>query len=421
MSPALLGYRTVTTLLQPLAGRWLRRRAARGKEDPARLNERLGRDAGRRPDGRLVWMHGASVGECLSLLVLIDVLRDIAPDVRVLVTAGTVTADALLARRLPHTVERRFAPLDLPGVARRFVRRWRPDLAVFAEGEVWPNLLHEARRGGARTALVSARLSAASLERWRRAPAAARALFGGFDLVMAQDDAVAEGLKRLGARDDGRLNLKISTGALPLDAAALALAEVATLGERVLVAASTHPGEDEVALDAFVRLKNRSLVKLVIAPRHPERGPEILALAEAHGLRATLRSRGPTGEWRQVHVADTLGELGLFFRLARQGSVLVGGSFAPGVGGHNPIEAVRDGAPIVRGPHVDNWRDVYRRLGDAAPVVMDAEELARAWAADLDVPEAAASRARRAGERLAEREPLQMAAAARALKRLAEA
>jgi 3-deoxy-D-manno-octulosonic-acid transferase len=395
VSAALLAYRGLTALAEPLAPLWLARRAARGKEERARLPERLARDALARPAGRLAWLHGASVGEGLSLLPLVESLRAAAPDLSLLVTSGTATSAELLGRRLPPGVAHRFAPLDLPGVARRFARRWRPDLAVFAESEVWPNLLAALRREGARTALVSARLSEASLRGWGRAPAAARALFGGFDLVMAQDDAVAEGLARLGARDDGRLNLKLAGPAPAVDAAALDALR-AQAGGPVLLAASTHEGEEEVVLDAFARLP-AGAARLVVAPRHPSRGEGVAELARARGLAAVRRSEGGGVAEARVLVADTLGELGLWYALAW--SALVAGSLAPGVGGHNPLEPARLATPALTGPNVDNWRGVYAALGDALPVVADAAALAQAWAADLADPFAAHARGDRGRER----------------------
>lgn len=399
MTPALAAYRGLTAVLEPFAPRLLRSRARRGREDPARLPERLAREGGARPPGRLVWLHGASVGEGLSLLPLVDALRRAAPDATLLVTSGTLTAAALLARRLPPQATHRLAPVDAPGVARRFVAQWRPDLAVFAESEVWPNLLHAVRVAGGRTALVSARLSQASLAGWARAPGSARAVFGGYDLVCAQDDATAVALRRLGARDDGRLNLKLAGGPLPVDVAALAAARAAAGGRPVLLAASTHPGEEEAVLDAFARLAARpDAPRLVIAPRHPDRGAEVAALAAGRGTAATRQGAGEPMGAQGVHVADALGELGLWLRMAD--SVFLGGSLAAGVGGHNPAEPARLDAPVVSGPHRENWRHVSLALDDAVVEVRDAAALADAWAADLDDPAAARARAARARIRL---------------------
>lgn len=367
MSLALAAYRAATGVLEPLAPALLRRRACAGKEDPTRLGERLGHASLPRPAGRLVWLHGASVGEGLSLLPLVEALAA-APDApTLLVTSGTRTSAELLGRRLPPGVVHQYVPVDGPRASARFLDHWRPDLAVFAESELWPNLILGARAGGARarggkTALVSARLSAQSLKGWARAPGGARTLFVGFDLVMAQDDETARGLARLGARDDGRLNLKLAGEPLPSDPKALAEARVA-IGERpVLLVASTHPGEEALPLDVFGFLCDRpDRPLLVIVPRHPVRGEAVEAQARAEGFVTAQRSAGlaPTGAV-QVYVADTLGELGLWFRLARL--AVMGGSLVEGIGGHNPLEPARLGCPVASGPHIDNWRGVYADL-----------------------------------------------------------
>jgi 3-deoxy-D-manno-octulosonic-acid transferase len=359
----------------------LRARARRGKEEAARLPERLGCAALPRPAGPLAWLHGASVGESLSLVPLVARLRRDRPDLTILVTSGTVTSAEMMARRLPKGVIHQYCPVDTPGAARRFVGHWKPDLVVFVESELWPNLLLTAKAHGAKLALVSARMTEASAEGWRRSPASARALLGAFDLVMPQDDAAAARLTGLGARDDGRLNLKYAGEALPADGAALDALKAA-VGERpVLVAASTHMGEEELVLDAFApHVDNPARPLLVIVPRHPERGDWIDDLTEARGF-ATAR-RGSGGEVAadvEVYVADTLGEMGLWLRLAR--TALVGGSLVAGVGGHNPLEPIRLGAPALSGPHVASWQGVYDELtgSDVVRVTRDAAALSAAF------------------------------------------
>ena len=388
MSLALRLYRAATALAEPLAPALLRGRAQRGKEDGLRLRERLGHASLPRPTGALVWLHGASVGESLSLLPLIEVLRTARPDTTLLVTSGTVTSAELLAQRLPEGVVHQYAPVDAPGAARRFVAHWRPSLAVFSESDLWPNLISTAKASGANLALISARLSHESLAGWGRAPGAARAVFGAFDLVMAQDDATAKGLVRLGGRDDGHLNLKLAACPLHVDLARLAALQEAAAGRPVLLAASTHPGEDEIVREAFAHLGDKAL--LVIVPRHPARGPNIADLFPA----ATLASRGEAFGAAPVHIADALGELGLWFSLAA--SALIGGSLLPGPGGHNPLEPALLGCPALTGPHIDNWRTVYARLGDAVRRSSDAASLAAAWAADLADRATALARAARA-------------------------
>jgi 3-deoxy-D-manno-octulosonic-acid transferase len=384
-------YRAATGLLEPLAPALLARRARLGKEDPARLSERLSRGDRARPAGPLVWLHGASVGESLSILPLVERLRVERPEVSVLVTSGTTTSAALLAKRLPSGAIHQYVPVDAPGAARRFITRWKPDLAVFVESELWPNLLLEAKAAGTRLALVSAKLSDRSFARWSKRPDAARQLLSSFDLILAQDARAHERFEALGGKVAGEADLKFGAAPLPVDEPALAV-ERARFARPPLLIASTHPGEDEIALDAVAALNDRPPV--VLAPRHVERGPAIVALAETRGLSAVLRSQAP-GERADVVVADTLGEMGLWFRLA--GTAVIAGSLVPDIGGHNPLEAARLDCPVISGPFVENWASAFAGLEDARGVVMTSPEgLGAALAADLAAPEPARERATRA-------------------------
>lgn len=385
---ALQLYRIATGLLEPVAPALLARRARRGKEDPTRLAERLGKARTPRPEGPLVWLHGASVGESLSILPLVERLRAERPKVTVLVTSGTTTSAALLAKRLPPGAFHQYVPVDAPGAAKRFVAHWRPSLAVFVESELWPNLLLEAKAAGTRLALVSAKLSDRSFARWSRRPDAARRLLSGFDLILAQDARAQTRFEALGRQVAGEADLKFGAAPLPVDAAALAL-ERARFPVAPLLVASTHPGEDEIVLDVIAALPTRPPV--ILAPRHVERGPAIVALAQARGLSASLRSQSP-GQPADVVVADTLGEMGLWFRLAQ--TSVIAGSLVPDIGGHNPLEAARLDCPAISGPFVENWASAYAGLDAVGGVVVTAPgDLAKAVAADLADPDAARARA----------------------------
>ena len=215
-------YGLATRLAEPIAPTLLRRRLARGKEDPARLGERLGHAGRPRPEGVLVWLHGASVGEALSLTSLVEALAAARPDVTLLVTSGTRTSAALMAERLPPGAIHQYLPVDGPAAVARFLDHWRPSLGVFVESELWPNLLLAARARGVRLALLSAKLSQASFRGWRRAPAAARRLFEGFDLILAQDDRADERVTALGGEVAGIADLKFGAAPLPADGAVLA-------------------------------------------------------------------------------------------------------------------------------------------------------------------------------------------------------
>lgn len=351
-------YGAATRLLEPLAPSLLRRRAGRGKEDQARLDERMGRASRPRPEGPLVWLHAVSVGESLSLLPLLAALRARRPDLALLVTSATTTSAEVLAKRLPEDVIHQFAPVDAPGAAARFLSHWRPGLAIFTESELWPNLLQIARARGVRLALVSARMREDSAAGWAKAPASARALLQGFDLVLPQEAQSAARLQTLGARTGPLLNLKLVGDAPPVDAAALAQLRTAIDGRQVVLAASTHPGEDAVIAEAARRA---GAPLTIVAPRHPDRGEAIAAELRGAGRRLARRgAQEPIGPETEVYVADTLGELGLFLALADV--VVMAGSFVPGIGGHNPIEAARLGKPVITGPHVFNARAIYDDL-----------------------------------------------------------
>ncbi len=393
MSLALTLYRLTTGLLEPLAPAILRQRARGGKEDPARISERLGHASLPRPGGQLAWLHGASMGESLSLLPLIVRLLAMRPALQVLVTSGTVTSAELLAKRLPPGVIHQYAPIDAPRAAGRFLDHWRPDLVVLVESEIWPTLLLGAKARGAKLALLSARLSDASLKGWSWATGAAREIFVAFSLVMAQDDDTAARLRALGARDSGRLNLKLAGARLLVDEATLTELRAAANGRPVLLAASTHPGEDEIVLEAFQKISDYAL--LVIVPRHPARAAEVAQAAQSRGFEVALRTEAPFGD-AHVYMADTLGEMGLWFSLA--GGAVIGGSLLPGPGGHNPVEPAQLGCPIITGPHVDNWRGVYAALigANALLVAEDALSLTGAFSEVLLQPALAAHRAERA-------------------------
>jgi 3-deoxy-D-manno-octulosonic-acid transferase len=362
-------YGLATRLAEPMAPALLARRVARGKEDPLRLGERLGRAGRPRPDGVLVWLHGASVGEALSLIALVEALAAARPDVTLLVTSGTRTSAALMAERLPSGAIHQYLPVDGPAAVARFLDHWRPSLGVFVESELWPNLLLAARARGVRLALLSAKLSQASFRGWRRAPAAARRLLDGFDLILAQDDRADERITALGGEVSGIADLKFGAAPLPADAMALAARKAELADRPMILAASTHPSEEALIWTRWRAVVDGRADKplLVIVPRHPERGAAVAATARLEGFATGLQSADP-GLGVDIFIADALGELGLWFRLARL--AVMGGSFIAGVGGHNPLEPARLGTPVVSGPKVDNWATAYHDLDAAKAVLM---------------------------------------------------
>jgi 3-deoxy-D-manno-octulosonic-acid transferase len=362
-SGALLSvYRGATWAARPAAMAILKYRAARGKEAPDRLTERLGHASAPRPDGPLFWFHAASVGETNSILPLMHELKRRYPTLNFLLTTITTTSAKVAASRLPQGAVHQFIPLDSPHLCARFIEHWRPDLGLFTESEIWPNLIVEASRRNVPLVLVNARMSQRSAQRWSLLSSLSRPVFSRFDLTLTQNWRIAKRLSRLGARNaivTG--NLKYDAPPPPVDASALAELR-RRLGDRpVFLAASTHPGEDEAVLRAHEMLQGAMPSLLtVIAPRHPERGEAILGLVAERKLQAAARSRGELiGAGTQVYLADTIGELGLFYSLAPLS--FIGGSLVPH-GGQNPIEAVKLGSGVLSGPHVFNFAETYSVL-----------------------------------------------------------
>jgi 3-deoxy-D-manno-octulosonic-acid transferase len=406
-------YALAARAMSPLVPALLAARARRGKEDGARLGERLGRASKPRPAGRLAWLHAVSVGESLSLLPLVDRLRAARKDLAILVTSGTRASAEVLARRLPAEVIHQYAPVDTPGAAARFLDHWRPDLAIFVESELWPNLILAAKARGARLALISASLSRRSYRSWRKVPMAARTILGAYDLVLARDADCATRLAALGARIGGLADLKFDGAAPPVDEATLAAIGSALDGRPVLLAASTHPGEEGPILRSFISAAAGRTPKpiLIIAPRHPERGSAIEQLALSRGLHAGRRSDGAAPRNLAVYIADTVGEMGLWYRLARL--ALIGGSLTRGVGGHNPLEPARLGCPFVAGVHVERW-PVYEELSRLGGTrLLSGAEIGETFRGALDRAANHAAMARTAYEFVAARDGQSQEAAAR--------
>ncbi len=372
---ALRLYHLASAAAAPVAPRLLARRLSRGKEHPVRLSERRGEASRPRPAGPLIWIHGASVGEILAVVPLIERIRE--RDFAVLVTSGTVTSAALAERRLPEGALHQFIPLDAPRFVEKFLGHWQPDLALFVESDLWPNLILACADRKIPMIMVNGRLSERSFSRWRLVPSMIAALLARFDLCLTQSAADAQRFGQLGApRVSLTGNLKLDTPDPPVEQSSLRQFATLVAMRTVVAAASTHEGEEATIIAAHRRLRAKSPSLLtVIAPRHPARGPAIADIAKVAGLNVALRSRGelPKGDV-DIYIADTLGELGLIYRLAP--IVFMGGSLATH-GGQNPIEAIKLGATVVHGPNVWNFAEIYEALDDArgAKLVTDEETL----------------------------------------------
>jgi 3-deoxy-D-manno-octulosonic-acid transferase len=409
MPLGLTAWRLLTGALSPVARLLLRRRAGGGKEDWARLNERLGISGKARPGGRLIWVHGASVGESLSALPLIEKLLENAT---VLVTSGTVTSAAMMSQRLPRGSSQglskralhQFVPLDTPSAVARFLDHWKPDAGLFVESDLWPNLILGAAARGVKLALVNARISARSAERWRWASKSVARLLAAFDMVLAQDEEIADRFRKLGARNVAVAgSLKADAPPLPVDEDALAQLRQAIGGRPILLAAQTHPGEDETVLPAHDLLRARFPDLLtILVPRHTGRGADLEMLC---GARACKRrsSGGQITSQTAVYIADTMGELGLFYRLAP--FCFLGGTLVP-LGGHNVLEPAALHCAVLAGPHSESAPGAFDavlqaqgfgRVANSSDIAREAEKLL----GDPHAAQAAGDAAARGAARLA--------------------
>ena len=401
MTLGLRAYRRLASGAGPLVNLLLRRHLVQGKEDPTRVREKQGVPSISRPGGSLIWLHGASVGEALSMLPLIETLSMQRPDLTFLVTTGTLTSAQLMAERLPQNALHQFAPLDHPAYWQRFYKYWYPDLGVIIESELWPNMIMSAREHHIPLTLINARLSEKSAKGWARVKSSIAYLLGSFQLVHAQDAQSAERLKTLGA-DNVSIPGNLKADAAPLIADAEDLEAISTqIGERPCwVAASTHEGEEALVGRVHADLKKRFPDLLtIVAPRHPVRGPSIATDLAAHGLQVAQRSADDAiTATTDIYLADTLGEMGLVFSLSP--IAFIGGSFVD-VGGHNPLEAARLDTAILFGPHMYNFSEPAQDLmaEEAAHQVQSEGELSETlslWLTRPAVPNQMAARGRQA-------------------------
>lgn len=362
-------YRGVTNVGRPLINYFLRRRLAKGKEHPERFEERRGEASRIRPSGPLVWIHAASVGEAQSALTLIQHMLRRRTDLHILVTTGTVTSAKIMADRLPARSFHQFVPVDRLSWIRRFLDHWEPDLAIWVESEFWPNLIHETADRNIPMALVNGRISQRSFSNWRQAPGFIGAVLGCFRLCLTQTDDEAIRLRALGAtRVLCHGNLKYSAEPLPVEEHEWDVLSETLEGRPVWLAASTHPGEEAIVADAHAKIRASvpGLLTLLV-PRHPDRGLEIADMMTSRGFKVARRALGDLiDDTVEIYIADTLGELGLFYRLTN--IAFIGGSMFDH-GGHNPLEAAQLDCAVLTGPDMANFASVAMELRDAQATI----------------------------------------------------
>lgn len=351
----------IAALFAPVLFQW---RKTKGKELAGRYHERVARDLPERGDGRLIWLHGASLGECRLLVALAEELRHQHPDVQFLFTSQTISAAQMLSDRLPERARHQMFPLDTPAAAARFITHWSPQLCIFAESEIWPNVLRAAKQHGSRTALINARMTQASISRWGKTKRSATNVFGQFDAIIAANRNTARGLSQLLERDiaqPGNLKAALIEHTNPSKTPdATAAWHTHSPGGQIILGASTHDGEEAVLLEAVAQMPDTT--RLILAPRHIDRADVIEEQIRNCNMKYARRSLGQSIEPdTRILLADTFGEMNLWYAAADL--VFLGGSLSDGIGGHNPLEPLRYGRPIAMGPHTYNFSDINDDLG----------------------------------------------------------
>ena len=379
MMPLLRAYRGLTSAGLPIINLLLQRRVKQGKENVSRIEERRGLASEKRPDGPLLWIHAASLGETQSILSLIDRLSSDRPSLNILMTTGTVTSADLIRDRKPKKTIHQFMPVDRITWIRRFLNHWKPDLVIWVESEFWPNLLLETKARNTPIVLLNARISERSYKRWKQAQNSAELLMSCFSIILAQDNLVSKRLQSLGAKDVRTMgNLKTEALPLPANASELLVLQDEIGTRPVWLAASTHESEEIVAGEVHKSLvKTVPQILTIIVPRHPQRAENIYKELSKNGLIISRRSlKESITEDVDIYLVDSTGELGLFYRIAH--IVFIGGALIPH-GGQNLLEASLLNCAILHGPHMDNFIDIAEELekANACIKINDAKDLAR--------------------------------------------
>ena len=370
-------YTTLSVALTPLIWLYVHYRRLKGLDDQLRYQERFGYPTLSRPMGRVVWFHSASVGETLSLKSFLNQWHKQYPNDYLLITTTTITAANIVKDQFQEVAVHQFIPFDVPTWVNRFLKHWKPDQAFLVESELWPNLIRSCKTCNIPLILLNARLSDRSDGNWKKISVFAASLLNQFKACLAQGTETAERLIALGAKNVKVMpNLKFSAPPLPLNQDDIESFKSAFKGNLIWIAASTHPGEEEIIFEVHRALKSKlpNLIT-IIAPRHPHRADLLVKKATTQELSfqtLTLARVNPHTSIDGI-IIDKIGQLGTFYELSD--IVFMGGSLIPH-GGQNPIEATHFKKPVLFGPHMHNFREVCHILEQAgAQTINDTEHL----------------------------------------------
>ncbi len=382
-------YLFITSVIPGLARGIAYFRTKQGIEDPNRVKERLGIPSASRKKGALIWFHSASVGETLLVLPLIRKISKIFPNHNILLTTQTVSSGKMVISKLAENAVHQYLPYDLLPCVRRFLNHWQPSVGILVENEIWPVLISEADQQNIPLLVINGKMTKKSFHRWKRFPKFTQVLFDKINLFLVQTPEIKSRLSELGVKPDRQVvtgQLKQESSPLPHDPEELSNLNEYFQNSQVWVAASTHRGEEEIIAETQIRLSSTTgnKIQLILVPRYTERARELVELLNTYGLNSALRSKGELpGESDTVFIADTMGELGLWYRLAK--ACFIGGSLLQR-GGHNPYEPALLECPIIHGKHHENFSAAYKRLKEygGSQEVSNSSELAVAVEKALD-------------------------------------
>ena len=358
-------YKLITIIIRPFLFLFFIYRLLKNKEEFGKYYERRGLSLKVKPDGKIIWIHAASVGETLSTLPLIKKLKELSPEINIVITTSTKTSKEIIIEKNMDRVFHQYVPWDNKNFCINFLNNWKPDIAVFLESEIWPNLLYETKRKKIPISLINARITNKTYRRWLKFPKTISYLLSFFSIIIAQDNLSKDKLQNLGAKNIFVYgNLKNDSEKLSYNAESFKKYNNYFEQKDIIVVASTHRGEESNIVNAF-----KSLIKelpdlfLVLAPRHPDRRNEITSLLKKQGFSSEeylLRSEGKSlNDNIKIFILDTIGELGYFYE--KSSVVVLGGAFGE-FGGHNPLEPARFNNAIFSGPNFFNFKDEYDQL-----------------------------------------------------------
>ena len=352
-------YYVISILLMPLTGIYINRRIKLNKEDTKRFKERYGRASVQRTEGSLAWLHAASVGESLSILTIINELEKLKSIDQILLTTGTTSAAEIVANKLSSKTVHQYLPLDNPIFNKRFLKHWNPTYAIFVESEIWPNLIMQIKKLEIKLAIVNGRMTLKSYNKWLRFKKSSELIFKSFDLCLAQNKESSLFYKKLGINNTYYTgNLKFSSDKFEVTEDDFNDLKGMFKGRKVFLAASTHLGEEKIISEITNKIReSKKEFITIIVPRHPNRTN---LLDQMTNSKVVMRSSNEkVDQATDIYLADTFGELGIFYKLAD--FIFIGGSFVPH-GGQNPIEAAYFCNNIFHGKYIENFLEVYETL-----------------------------------------------------------